>query len=396
MVRRMIIAVFVIAQCALSYGIIDFSGILTLSTPSGARSIGMGEVGTALADDEDVLYYNPAGLGMQNNRWQRGAETNFYESPFPNFDLPNLGYYRWAGVYQPESGNWGGFGFNFSKVNFGIIDWTNDLGYFLGLPRSYEYVAGLSWGCRLAKIGLKNQFFGVSAKYVYSVLDPDYNTENAGAGKSLVFDFGYLWKFIPSMRFGLNLQNIGLGQSVSYIFQPGFYDQYEEIPFTLNLALAYSKDFIADNGVTISQVKAEIRTDRKIVKNYIDGPSDPFWKAISTGFLHDTSTTFRDQLDEFIVHLGAEYTLFNTLSLRSGFLYDDAGERIENHWGFGIKALNHFQCDYYWIFSPEGYLGWLFHNQGSNGSRNYQWGINFTFFNIFKWTDADRTWWKAH
>jgi len=36
------------------------SAVITLVFPSGSRSIGMGEVGTALADDEQVLYFNPA------------------------------------------------------------------------------------------------------------------------------------------------------------------------------------------------------------------------------------------------------------------------------------------------------------------------------------------------
>jgi hypothetical protein len=385
MVRQMIIAVFVIAQSAFSIG---QSAVITLVFPSGARSGGMGEVGTALADDEDALFFNPAGLSMSNDRWNGGAVTDFYEPLLPALRIPDLWHYRWAGLYQPEATGWGGFGIYFNRINFGNNEWINELGDVLGRAESYEYVLGLSWGFNFADLGIKNHSFGISAKYVYSALAPGYGPGNEGVGTTFAIDAGYIWKFLPSMRFGLTLQN--MGPNIFYISQ----QEQDPIPFTLNMALAYSKDFIQDDDIVISQVRAEVRTDRVIVKNHLDQPPDPFWEAISTGFLHDTSTTFREQLDEFNVHLGAEYTLFNTLSLRSGFLYDDVGARVENHLGFGIKLFNHFQLDQYWIYSPEGYLGWLFHNQGSNGARDGQWGINFTFFNMFKWNSTDKTWWK--
>jgi len=385
MVRRLTMMLFVLAQCVFSFGP---TPIITLVFPSGARSYGMGEVGTALADDEDVLFYNPAGLSMRNDRWHGGAVTNFYEHLLPVFNIPGLWHYGVEGIYQPQFWNWCGIGISYNLINFGINEWTNDLGLEIGRARSSESVTGIYWGFNLEGIGLKNHYFGVSTKYVYSALAPSYGPGNEGTGQIIAFDIGYIWKFLPSMRFGLNLQN--MGPNIFYISQ----QEEDPIPFTLNMALAYSRDFVADNGITVSQVRAEIRTNRVIEKNYVDQPPDLFYTAIYTGFIHDTSSTFKEQLGAFNVHLGAEYTLFNTFSIRSGFLYDDAGLRVENHWGFGIELFNHFQLDQYWIYSPEGYLGWLFHNGGSNGARDGQWGINFTFFNIFKWTAADHTWWK--
>jgi hypothetical protein len=391
MIKYILIALFATAQCAFPIG---QSAVITLVFPSGARSLGMGEVGTALADDEDVLYYNPAGLGMQNNRWHGGAITDFYQQLLPAFHIPDLWQYRSEGVYQPESSVWGGVGHYFNMINFGVNEWTNELGAIIGRARSYEYVAGLSWGFNFEEIGLKNHYFGISTKYVRSALAPGYGPGNEGIGQTFAIDVGYIWKFFPSFRLGMTLQN--MGPSIFYISQ----QEQDPIPFTFNFALAYSKDFLKDNGVILSQVRAEIRTDREIVKNYLDQPPDPFWKAISTDLFNDTvryDTTrsqFRNDIGEFNLHLGAEYTLLNTFSFRSGFLYDDVGARMEAHWGTGVKLFNHFQCDTYWIYSPEGFSGRLFRNEGSNGARNGQWGINFTFFNMFKWNTADKTWWK--
>jgi hypothetical protein len=383
MIRHIFVLLF--SLCSLSSG---QSGAPTLAWPSGARSLGMGDVGTALADDEDALFYNPAGLSMRNSRWNSGAATYYYEPVWPSFKIPDLWHDRWAIIYQPEESVWGGFGAYFNRVNFGISEWTNELGAVIGRANSYEFATGLTWGFNFADVGILNHYFGISAKYVYSALAPGYGPGSEGIGQTFAIDVGYIWNFLPSMKFGLNLQN--MGPSIFYISR----QEQEPIPFTLNAALAYSKDFITENNIIISQVEAEIRTDREIIKNYVDKPPDAFWTAIYTGLLHDTSKTFKQQLDEFNLHFGVEYTLFNTISLRSGFLLEDVNRRYENHWGVGIKILNHFQFDYYWIYAPASYLDWLFNSDGNRGFNHLNWGFNLTFFNMFKWNDADHTWWK--
>jgi hypothetical protein len=51
------------------------SAIITLEMPVGARQLGMGEAGAALADDPTAMYYNPAGLAIGPAR--RGATVIF-------------------------------------------------------------------------------------------------------------------------------------------------------------------------------------------------------------------------------------------------------------------------------------------------------------------------------
>ena len=56
-----------------SLAAIGQSAVITLVLPHGARQSGMGDVGTALADDEHALFWNPAGLGIKNEELQGGA-----------------------------------------------------------------------------------------------------------------------------------------------------------------------------------------------------------------------------------------------------------------------------------------------------------------------------------
>jgi hypothetical protein len=172
-----------------------------------------------------------------------------------------------------------------------------------------------------------------------------------------------------------------MGPSVYYISQ----DQRDPIPFTINTAIAY-KDGFSANNVKILDIAAELRSDIEVVKNYPDKNPDPFWKAIYTGLLHDTSESITEKFHEINWHAGLEVTLFNIGSLRQGFLIDVAGQRYETTLGFGFKLFNHFQWDFYGIYSPKGYMKGIFSTEGSSGT-------TLTFYRMFSWNEKDRTWW---
>lgn len=60
------------------------SAIITLEMPIGARQLGMGEVGAAIADDATALYYNPAGLafGPLADEWRVSYPEGSDKNPF--------------------------------------------------------------------------------------------------------------------------------------------------------------------------------------------------------------------------------------------------------------------------------------------------------------------------
>jgi hypothetical protein len=382
MIRRIVFFMLVTAINSFPAG---QSGIITLVMPTGARSSAMGEVGTALADDEDVGYYNPAGLGMYNSRWHKIAATEFYGSLLPVLDIDGLWHNNNSIVYQPNYISTGGFAAYWNYISFGTDAWYADFGE--NNIDSYEEVFNFSWGFNFEEIGIKNHYFGISGKLAISALAPGYGSGDEYKASTIAFDVGYLWQCLPSLRIGLNIQN--MGPSINYMSE----GTKDPIPFTLNLGFAYKNDFSLNN-IPFGQVCAEFRADREIVKTYTDKDPDPFWKAIYTGFLHDTSTTFQDQLDEINWHIGGEFTAFNTLSWREGYLFDAAGSRFEHHYGFGVKLFNHLQFDWANIYAPEGYLRLLFGHGGANGSRNGQWCMSFTLFNLSDWKNTDKKWWK--
>lgn len=363
-----------------AFGDIGQSAVITLSFPYGARSYAMGEVGAALADDESTVFWNPAGLGQLNERWRGGSISYFYEPLLPTFDIPDLWHTTIAICFQPKPSeiapyfDIGGFGFFYNFLNFGESEIYDTYGRKVGIISSYEYVMALSWGFNFADLGAKNLSLGLSIKYAKSALAPGIGKYDEGIGRTFAIDAGFLYCFPFAMRIGFTFLN--MGPSVFYISK----DDADPIPFTIRLALGYKKEFVIRN-MRIIRLCAEYNLDKELVHNEPYEDPEPFWNAM---FLAWTDDPLKEELFEIIHNVGYEITIFNTLSFRQGLMHDEAGSRTEIHWGLGFSWLNHFNFDWSIIHSPR-----------RSQARHHQWGLSFTFYNIYKWTDYDHRWWEA-
>jgi hypothetical protein len=316
----------ILFACIFAAPVLGQSSVLVF--PSGARTEAMGEVGTALGDDEEAGYYNPAGLGINNPLWKSGAASEYFEKVDPAFGYSDLWHDRLSLVYQPDADSIGGF--------------SAFLNYFnMGSRSIYQGVAGLAWGFNFQEFGLENQFFGITAKFAFFENDPFISETVEGLQQDFALDAGYIWRILPFLQLGATIQNVGPAVDVD--------TESVLLPLTFNLAVAYKNSF---SGPLWAQgdLSAEFRIDKQ-----------------------------RDEGDAD-VHLGAEYTMDNTVSLRSGFLIDKYMLLYEYHYGLGLRVNNRFQFDVSDIYSPVHFMKGLFDGQGSNGSRNGQWGLSATVF----------------
>jgi hypothetical protein len=297
-----LIAATIIGINTVSHAGVGQSAVITLMFPYGARSYAMGEVGTALADDASVLFFNPAGLDVPNERFIGGCGTFFYQPLLPEFNLKDLWHRTFAANIQEPSFYWCSPGAYWNYLNMGINSWTDELGRYRSTSLSYESVFALSAGFNFKDVGILNHYFGFTAKYIVSALAPGIGGEGSGVGTGIAVDLGYLWTIGNGFRFGATAMN--MGPSIYYI-DP---EKCDPIPFTINLAFAYKNEWIID-GLRYFAVAGEFRTDREVVKNYIDKQPDPFYKAIWTDLLHDKDETAAFELWQFNEHLGPSSTL---------------------------------------------------------------------------------------
>ncbi len=380
--RHSVLAVLAVAAAA-SAGVGE-SAVITLVFPHSARAYAMGEVGVALADGEDAAYWNPAGLGVHNPRWTCGAGTFFYEPLLPAFGIRDLWHLALDAVWQPWDGRYGGIALDMNYLHMGVNEFYDELGQEVGTARSHEEVLSLAWGGSLPRHERHN--VGMALKVVHSALAPGMFEDDPGAGvaNAAAVDAGYLWLSPINIRLGVTLNN--MGTAVEYVAGSGA----DPIPFTVRLAMGH-KDTVAAGTWPILDWALETMLEREFVECGEDGRPYPWFKALVTDV---SDGTFREEFGESQLHWGLEATLFETLSLRSGLLFDWTGERYEWHLGFGLRVLKHLQFDWGYIHSPEGmmkdYLQRYDENkEGASGARHGQWQIQFTGYNLGCWKRSD-------
>jgi hypothetical protein len=350
----------------------------------------MAEVGTALADDESALYFNPAGLSVPNQRWQWGS-VSYYREPM----LRNLGIYDIvhssvsAYLQPPPETKIGGFGVYYNHFKLGRNYLTDALGNSFKEVNSWEGVLAAGWGFNLAELGDSSRHYGFALKYFVSALAPGLGENNEGTARGIAVDIGLLRLFRNGLRFGFTLVN--MGPPVFYVSR----SQEDPIPFTMNCALGYKKTFYQRN-IHLFDLAGELRLDKELVINNFDGKPDPFYKAMFKDLFNEPLLY---EIQEINYHIGIELGVFNTYFYRQGFLFDYIGERFEMTMGGGLHLFRHINADYSIIISPEGFLKPLLksidkNKDGASGSHHLQWRLNFTFTGIGKFKRSDRAWWE--
>src|SRR5512133_833938 len=140
----------------------ETEGILLL-LPSGVRQVAMGETGTALADDESCLFFNPAGLAKDNSRLESGAVSFTFEELLPSMSEDNILHFNAFGAYKPVKESVGGFGFSVNMLHMPQNDKISG--------PNFEGVFGISHSFNLKRWNMRRHFFGYSLKYLQNRYD---------------------------------------------------------------------------------------------------------------------------------------------------------------------------------------------------------------------------------
>ena len=305
-----------------------------------ARASGMGEVGTAIADDINAIYWNPAGLGFHDYMDQySGGEDIPYRQVSLTFSkwLPQFNadlFYSYGTIGQYFEGLDGTVALNFVFMNLGEFTRTYENGTVAGKFLSNEFSIGLSYGTIIAQdLGI-----GFQLRYIQSNLAPASSASqgDAGVGVSASFDLGFLWKpqtlMIGDMDFGnyfslgLNLQNVGPKMT--------YRKESDPLPTTLRLGSAFNiiQDEFNDLKIAMDISKLLVKRDS------LD--SDPLPKSLVTGWQNPGV--------EFAV--GAEYWYQQIVALRAGYFMEPSRLGNRKYWNFGAGVrYNIFTLDFSFI-----------------------------------------------
>jgi len=161
-----------------------------------ARFAGMGEAGTAVADDINATYWNPGGLGfLKKTVIKKNVTSYYFENSNSYVYRPNTIGTKITSLNEVDGIYIKPFG-GVLALDFNLVSMENSYQTFedgrvgktftgtdLSIGAAYGRQIGMDFG------------LGFKLKYIYSGIAPvsSYTSGNNGTGSSVAFDAGVLW-----------------------------------------------------------------------------------------------------------------------------------------------------------------------------------------------------------
>lgn len=330
-----------------------------------SRATGMGNTGTAIADNAAAVFWNPAGLAFQSGNEVSITHANW----LPGLQTDDIFYDYLVGKYEIEG--IGTIGAHITYLNLGSQQRTNEQGQDLGQFNSYEIAGGLAYGLKISE----RFALGAGARFVYSRLVPSgtlVGSQQANAGTSIGLDFSGLYRtgsfnlgnMQANARFGFNISNLGPG--VQYTDNA----QQDPMPAMFRFGSAFTLDIDENNSFTLAADISKIlaRQDFEVVANpdpnaedstlinssYVSSFEALFSSWGSFERFNGSETVELSPLDQLMFGVGLEYWYSDLFALRGGYYYENPenGDRQYITLGAGLR-YDMFGVDFSYIIADE-------------------------------------------
>lgn len=186
---------------------------------AGARPAGMGEAFSAVADDVNTIYWNPAGLMQLQEK-----EATFMHNEWL-YDLK----YEFLAYCQPTPQ--GVAGFSLTYLRMGDLEGKDKNENPIGNFGAYDYALSIAYAIPTNE----NTYVGITGKFIQQKIE-------AEQANGIAMDIGvlYLEPAIEGLKFAAGLQNIGSKLK--------FIQQAENLPLTYKLGASYKRNKLLLTG----------------------------------------------------------------------------------------------------------------------------------------------------
>jgi hypothetical protein len=354
--------VFLIGYIAPVFAQTDRINVVTTAVPflrisPDARSGGMGDVGIATPPDANSIFWNQAKLPFATSK---SAIAITYTPWLKGLDLNDVYLATAAGYYQIDELQ--AVSASLRYFSLGNIQFTDALGNELNTYRPREIAFDAGYSRKLSdRLGL-----GIALRYINSSLasgsygGQTYKPGSAVAGDISLFNDGTAGSEDGSgFSWGIALSN--LGSKISYTNDA---TQKDYIPANLGLGIAYTKVFDETSKATFGlDVNKLLVPTPPLFSEDGNTPQDSLnlinyrsQGVISSWFksFGDAPGGFSEELKEFQISLGAEYSYNNQFAFRAGYFYEapTKGDRKYFTLGAGLN-YNMFGLNFSYLI-PSG------------------------------------------
>jgi len=280
----------------------EYPGAVFLMIWPGARPTSLAGAFSAIADDASAPYYNVGGLAFLNSTYATVMHSPWLPELYPGM------YYEYLG-FSRSIKNQGTVGFNVIYLTTGKTEVTDEGGNYLGEYTTFDIAISGSYGFKInPRLGV-----GVSAKFIYSFLVPDWvwkampelGIDAGGTGLSWALDGGVLYKPLNNLTLGVSVSN--LGPNIAYTST----GESDPLPRMLRLGVKYTP---VENKTVKVNITPEIT---KVLVGMFYDPSGEksFWQKLNY------------ELWEAWKSVGVETWFYDLLCLRVGYFEDISGQR---------------------------------------------------------------------
>ncbi|MDQ6889014.1 MAG: type IX secretion system outer membrane channel protein PorV [Bacteroidota bacterium] len=284
-----------------------------------ARSGGMGDVGIATTPDANSSFWNQAkipfavsksSIAVTYTPWLKGLDLN-------DVYLASLaGYYKLDDLQAISA--------SLRYFSLGNIQFTDNLGNDLQTYRPREFAFDAGYSRKLSdKLGI-----GIALRYINSNLasgqsasGSTYKTGSSVAGDLSIFHDGTAGSTNASgLNWGVTLSN--LGAKISYTNDAS---EKDFIPANLGLGIAYVKSVDESNKVTFGLDINKLLVPTPPAIGDSAGLANYHSKGVVSSWFSsfgDAPGGFSEELKEFQISVGAEYSYNDQFAFRAGYFYE--------------------------------------------------------------------------
>ncbi len=276
-----------------------------LRLAADARTGGMGDVGVATNPDANSMFYNGSKTAFNDAQYGIGLT---YTPWLSELDVKNLYQISLSSFYKLNDKE--AISFGVRNFSLGTFTFTDNVGQEVGSYKPNDIAVEAGYSRKLStKMGV-----GISLRYIGSRLANTSTNGNYKSGSAVAADISTFYMNDKGWNFGAAITN--LGSKINY----GGADSY--IPANLALGAAYNKKFNEENKISFA-----VDVNKLMVPTSPD-PSDAAKVAayenkgvVSSWFssFGDAPDGFSEEIKEFQLGLGTEYTYKDQFSLRAGY-----------------------------------------------------------------------------
>ncbi len=306
------------AQSANSINVVT-TAVPFLRISPDARSGGMGDVGIATIPDASSIFWNLSKIPFAKSK---SAIALTYTPWLKGLDLNDVYLVSAAGYYQLDDQQ--AISGSLRYFSLGNIQFTDYNGEITSNGRPREFAVDAGYSRKLSdKLGL-----GISLRYINSNLasglsasGSTYKAGTAVAGDLSLFNDGSEGGTVSGLNWGLTLSN--LGSKISYTSDAS---EKDFIPANLGLGLAYVNVFDETSKVTFGldinkllvPTPPLLGDSAGLVQYHNKGVVGSWFSSFG-----DAPGGFSEELKEFQISVGAEYTYNDQFSFRAGYFYEN-------------------------------------------------------------------------